>query len=595
MTKPISKTQPTIVSNLVKQRLMPLSFSVSFAAIGTLLELVPLILIYAIAIELLAPPIDPNYVWKLAAISVVAIFVKSLCATAAKAIAHKAAYEIVYDVRIALANKLNTLPLGYFNQKSSGNLKKVMEEDAENIEEALAHVIPDLVSAIALVLFTAIYLFTVDWRMTLATIATLPIAIAGQIYTSQAIKPLYQPYHDALEQMNSTIVEYVRGMKVVKAFQQTATSYAKYQTAVNRYHAIYEDWVWKSLPGLATFFICITANIVTVVPVGVWLYLQGSLELSTLILFLVLGLSFNAPLSKVMTIASEFYYISEGVKRINEIFQAKSLSRSQGNSYPTNCTIEFRDVTFSYNETRVLNGVSFTVPQGAIAAFVGASGAGKTTVARLIPRFWDVDGGEIRIGGVDIREMSVETLMSQVAFVFQDVFLFNDTILENIRFGNPTASEAEVIQAAKLARIHEFVETLPQGYQTIVGDRGAKLSGGQQQRISIARAILKQAPIIILDEATAFIDPENEAQIQDAISTLIEDKTLIVIAHRLSTITAADRIFVMDKGTIVAEGKHEELLKTSDLYDRMWHFHMQACKSQKSKVKGQKLTVRSHN
>ncbi|TAG08074.1 MAG: ABC transporter ATP-binding protein [Oscillatoriales cyanobacterium] len=526
-----SETKQSILLDLVKQRLLPICLSIGMAAIGTLLGLVPFVLIYLMAIKLLNPPIDRNYIWILVAIS----------------ISHRAANAIICDVRLAIAQKLNRVPLGYFNQNSIGQIKKIMADDAENLEEALGHILPDFVSVTTLVLLTTIYLFTVDWRMTLATLAVFPIALAGQAWSVQAaVKPLYKPFHDSLEDMNSTIVEYVRGMKVVKAFGQTATSYEKYENAVNRYHKIYQEWVWKSLPGLSVFFVGITANIVTILPV------------STLILFLVLGLSFNAPLSKLMSILSDGYYMFEGMKRIEGIFNEQALSVSECDRQPENSSVEFRNVAFSYNEKQTLRDISFTAKQGTVTAFVGPSGAGKTTVARLIPRFWDADSGEILIGGVNVKDMSFETLMSQVAFVFQDVFLFQDTIWENIRLGNPKASNAEVIEAAKMALVHEFVEALPQGYQTIAGARGAKLSGGQKQRIAIARAILKNAPIVVLDEATAFLD---------------QNKTLIVIAHRLSTITESDQIIVLNKGTIVDRGRHSELLQTSELYGKMWQAH----------------------
>ncbi|MEG3847979.1 ABC transporter ATP-binding protein [Microcoleus sp. herbarium19] len=569
-----SETKQSILLDLVKQRLLPICLSIGMAAIGTLLGLVPFVLIYLMAIELLNPPIDRNYIWILAAVSVAAIFFKSLCKSLAISISHRAANAIICDVRLAIAQKLNRLPLGYFNQNSIGQIKKIMADDAENLEEALGHILPDFVSVTTLVLLTTIYLFTVDWRMTLATLAVFPIALAGQAWSVQAaVKPLYKPFHDSLEDMNSTIVEYVRGMKVVKAFGQTATSYEKYENAVNRYHNIYQEWVWKSLPGLSVFFVGITANIVTILPVGTWLYLSGSIDMSTLILFLVLGLSFNAPLSKLMSILSDGYYMFEGMKRIEGIFNEQVLSVSECDRQPENSSVEFRNVAFSYNEKQILHDISFTAKQGTVTAFVGPSGAGKTTVARLIPRFWDADSGEILIGGVKVKDMSFETVISQVAFVFQDVFLFQDTIWENIRLGNPTASNAEVIEAAKMALVHEFVEALPQGYQTIAGARGAKLSGGQKQRIAIARAMLKNAPIVVLDEATAFLDPENEAKIQEAIGSLIQNKTLIVIAHRLSTITESDQIIVLDKGTIVDRGRHSELLQTSELYGKMWQAH----------------------
>ncbi|NJR25966.1 MAG: ABC transporter ATP-binding protein [Richelia sp. CSU_2_1] len=357
-----SETKQSILLDLVKQRLLPICLSIGMAAIGTLLGLVPFVLIYLMAIELLNPPIDRNYIWILAAVSVAAIFFKSLCKSLAISISHRTANAIICDVRLAIAQKLNRLPLGYFNQNSIGQIKKIMADDAENLEEALGHILPDFVSVTTLVLLTTIYLFTVDWRMTLATLAVFPIALAGQAWSVQAaVKPLYKPFHDSLEDMNSTIVEYVRGMKVVKAFGQTATSYEKYENAVNRYHKIYQDWVWKSLPGLSVFFVGITANIVTILPVGTWLYLSGSIDMSTLILFLVLGLSFNAPLSKLMTILSDGYYMFEGMKRIEGIFNEQVLSVSECDRQPKDSSVEFRNVAFSYNEKQILHDI--TLPQ----------------------------------------------------------------------------------------------------------------------------------------------------------------------------------------------------------------------------------------
>jgi ABC-type multidrug transport system fused ATPase/permease subunit len=320
----------------------------------------------------------------------------------------------------------------------------------------------------------------------------------------------------------------------------------------------------------------VAANLVVILPVGAWLYMSGSLSMPTLILFMILGIGFSAPLLKLINRISAFQEILEGEKRINGILKEKPLLEPEIDKKLSSFDIKFLNIHFSYNGTEVLHDVNFVVPQNTVTALVEPSGAGKTTIARLIPRFWDVNRGEISIGGINIKDMKTERLMSLVAFVFQDVILFNDTVYENIRMGREDVSEEDVINAAIKAHCHEFISAMPEGYQTIVGEGGARLSGGERQRISIARAILKDAPIIILDEATAFVDPENEELIQDAIEKLAYRKTLIIIAHRLSTITEADQIIVLDEGKIVERGTHEEHIQAKNLYSRMWYAHVTA-------------------
>ena len=324
---------------------------------------------------------------------------------------------------------------------------------------------------------------------------------------------------------------------------------------------------------LALFTISITANVIFILPLGIWLINNGTLSIPNFILFLLLGIGLCAPLIKLLYSVRTFVQTQEGMKRIFEILNQPGIPEPQQSSIPSYLHIEFKDVHFSYNQKEILHGVNFQIPQGGITAFVGPSGSGKTTIARLIARFWDIDSGEICLGGVNIKNLKTVDLMSKIAVVFQDVILFNDTIYDNIRMGNDNANKEAVIAAAKAARCHEFIEAMPNAYQTIVGEKGAKLSGGQKQRISIARAILKDAPIIILDEATAYIDPENEAQIQESINALVKKKTLLIIAHRLSTIISAEQIIVVNEGQISGQGKHEDLLNTNYLYQKMWKAH----------------------
>ncbi len=380
-------------------------------------------------------------------------------------------------------------------------------------------------------IFTAVFLFIVDWRMALATLAVIPVALIAQGLMFKDYKPLMKGYYDALEKVNSTVIEYTQGMAVIKAFNQTVESFRRYRDSIEEYHDYMWMWTERFVPSWSVFSIVVVANLIVILPVGAWLYISGSLPMPTLILFLILGIGFSQPLMKLTMFSSQFTQNMEGVERINEILTETPLSEPEVEQIPSNFNIEFQGVHFSYGKREVLDDIEFSVPEKTVTALVGPSGAGKTTIAQLIPRFWDVNAGEISIGDVNIRDLATERLMSLVASVFQEVTLFNDTIYENIRMGKEDASEGDVIAAAKMAHCHEFIEKLPAGYKTIIGEGGAKLSGGERQRISIARAILKDAPIIILDEATAFVDPENEELIQDAITRLAEGKTLIIIAH----------------------------------------------------------------
>ncbi|VUT26824.1 MAG: putative ABC transporter ATP-binding protein [Candidatus Methanolliviera sp. GoM_asphalt] len=561
---------------LAGQQRRKLIASCILSVIGTALGLVPFILIYLMVLELFNPVIDQVYVWKLVFWCIVAIILKFVFMGLSGSLSHLAAYSILYDLRIKLGQKLGTLPLGYFKEKNTGDTKTAMNEHVEQIELFIAHNLPDLTAAIVVPIFTAVFLFIVDWRMALATLAVIPAALIAQGLMFKDYKPLMKGYYDALEKVNSTVIEYTQGMAVIKAFNQTVESFRRYRDSIEEYDDYIWMWTKRFIPSWSVFSVVVVANLIVILPVGAWLYISGSLPMPTLILFLILGIGFSQPLMKLTMFSSQFTQNMEGVGRINEILTETPLSEPEVKQIPSNFNIKFQGVHFSYGKREVLDDIEFSVPEKTVTALVGPSGAGKTTIAQLIPRFWDVNAGEISIGDVNIRDLATERLMSLVASVFQEVTLFNDTIYENIRMGKEDASEGDVIAAAKMAHCHEFIEKQPAGYQTIIGEGGAKLSGGEKQRISIARAILKDAPIIILDEATAFVDPENEELIQDAITRLAEGKTLIIIAHRLSTITSSNQIIVLDEGKIVEKGTHEELLLAENLYSRMWKAHVSA-------------------
>jgi len=550
--------------------------SCALSIIGTALGLVPFILIYLVIVELMEPVVDEGYIWALVGGGIAAILLRFVAMALSGSLSHIAAYNILYDLRIRLAEKLGTLSLGYFNTRNTGEVKSTMNEHVEKIEIFIAHQLPDVTAAAVVLPFTAIFLFIVDWRMALATIAVIPVALLAMSMVYRGLGPMVEKYYKSIEELNSTVIEYTQGMAVIKAFNQTVDSFEKYRNSMEEYRDFLSKWSKQSAPYWVLFTVLIAANILVIMPVGVWLYNAGSLSMADFILFFMLGLGFCEPLLKLATYGHHFAEITEAEKRIDGILTEDPLPEPERAKSPSGFNTELLNVHFGYNETEVLHDVTFSIPQNTVTALVGTSGAGKTTIARLIPRFWDVTQGEITIEGANIKELPTTELTSLTAFVFQDVFLFNDTIYENIRMGREGIGEAEVIAAAQMAHCHEFIESLPRGYQTVTGERGAKLSGGERQRISIARAILKNAPIIILDEATAFVDPENEDLIQDAVGKLSAGKTLIIIAHRLSTITEADQIVVLDEGRIVEKGTHPQLLEAGNMYRRMWEAHMRA-------------------
>ncbi|MEM6449189.1 MAG: ABC transporter ATP-binding protein [Cyanobacteria bacterium P01_D01_bin.105] len=570
--------QQSINRLILRQRLF-LALSALFAVIGAALGLVPYYLIYLVSLRLFGPSAsaDVQTVGPLAWWAIAAVVSKSLFIGLSTKLSHIAAYTILYDLRIELAYKLACLPLGYFTGRTTGEIKKIIHEDVEQLEQGLAHLIPDVVSGLAVPLIAGTLLALTDWRMTLATLASGVVAILLFGFTMSHFD--MSAYNNLLAKMNGAVIQYINGMKVIKAFTRTDASFDQLQTVVEEIRQVYVKTTRVSALPMAFMLTLMRSAAVTVVPVGIALYLTGSLSVPTFVLFVVMGLGFNRPIMAVLFHGvAGFYQVNSASKRIAAVFDQPALAEPAQPKQPTGNGISFKDVSFSYGETLVLNQISFMVPAGSVTALVGPSGAGKSTIAKLIPRFWDVSSGEISIGGVNIQEIAVERLMRQVSFVFQDVFLFNDTVLENIRMGKPNATRSEIAAAAKAARCHDFIEALPQGYDTCVGENGVSLSGGQRQRLSIARALLKDAPIIVLDEATAYVDPENEMLVQQAIAALLENgnKTLIVVAHRLSTITEADQILVLDQGTIVAQGTHESLLEHCDLYREQWQAHTTA-------------------
>lgn len=497
---------------------------------------------------------------------------------------HIAAFGTLYDLKVLFADHITKIPLGYHLTIGSGRLRKIMDENIESVEGFIAHQFPDFVASITAPIVMVIILFVVDWRFGLASLAGIILAFIAEFigFGSGAMKENMGKYQKASEEMNNASVEYVRGMSVVKAFNQTASSFKKLQEAISGY----TEWVLKFSLGwqncMPAFTTIINNIYLILVPVGILIGSNTSnfKEFSMKFIFYLLFVpAIAGVLNKIMYISESFMQIDGNVARMDEILNIPEMPETANPQKPQGEDVVFDHVSFTYtgnNEEKALESVSFAAKQGQITAIVGPSGGGKSTIANLISRFWDVTDGKITIGGVDLRDMAQNDLMRQVSFVFQDIFLFKQSILDNIRMGNRNATEEQVIAAAKAAQCHEFISKLPEGYHTVVGTKGVHLSGGERQRIAIARAIIKDSPIIVLDEATAFSDLENEYLIQKAFEKLMQNKTVIIIAHRLSTIRNADKIIVMEKGQIVESGKHDDLVAAGGRYFQMWNHYTEA-------------------
>ena len=556
------------------------------AVITAIVQFVPIIAVYNILIELAEHALDPSlidkaYIWLWSYIALGAFFAFGVLTCASLMLSHIAAFNILYEIRMQLVQKMVRLPLGFFSRRASGELKKIMSDDVERIELFIAHHIPDIVTALLFPLILVSYMFAVDWRLAIVVLAVLAMAfyVMGRMYTGKKIREVSKRYVETLGRMNASIVEYIRGIQVVKTFTESTNAYRKLNDDIKEYRKFANEVNVQYQPTYVGFLTILSSALLFIIPVAVWL-LVGSASYATfvpvLLMFLFFGVAVFFPVLKLLWIGSFLNQNNMGVQKIDDILYMDEIEEPDIPRHPKDASVEFRNVSFAYDTTPILKAISFISHPGTITALVGPSGAGKSTVAMLAARFWDVQSGEILIGGVPVKEIPTSVLMDNVAFVFQDNMLFFDTIEENIRMGNKTATFEEVARAACAAQCHEFIESLPNGYQTLVGEGGIYLSGGEAQRIALARAILKDSPIILLDEATAFADPENEGKILAAFSHLIKGKTVLVIAHRLSTITNADRILYVDKGVIAEQGTHEQLLALKGEYARMWETYNRA-------------------
>ena len=514
-------------------------------------------------------------------VGVAGYLVRVVCFGVSTILAHISAYTILEGLRLKIADRLMRAPLGEVMGRRIGYLKNIIMDKVDDIEPPLAHMIPELTSNLLLPLAIFAWMLVIDWRLGLSVLiapilSMIPMAFLMRNYNSQ-----YAAYVEANNHVNSVIIEYVEGIEVVKAFNQSTSSYEKFVGAVESFKGFTLDWFRSTWKTMNLMLAIMPTTLVGVLPVGLLLNRAGQITPAELAMGIILSLSIVGPLMKVTTFINEAKSMEYAVEAANELLNLPVLPDS-GKMVPLRRTdIVLQDVSFSYGmngseENDVLHRINLTMPEGSFTALVGPSGGGKSTIARLIARFWDVTGGSISIGGRNIKELSIRQLSELVSFVTQDNFLFNCSLKENIRLGNPNATDAEVFAAARAACCDEFIARLEKGYDTSAGDAGKRLSGGEKQRIAIARAILKNAPIVILDEATAFTDPQNEDKIQKSIMALSQGKTLLVIAHRLSTIQNADQIVVLQKGQIVDCGKQEKLLARCPLYADLWQAHIGA-------------------
>ncbi|WP_051580039.1 ABC transporter ATP-binding protein [Pseudonocardia acaciae] len=549
----------------------PLVVAVVLAVVAAMFELLPYWLVYSLVRDLVAGNVDERAFLAAAAVGVVAVVGQYTLFGAAMTLSHRAAFGMLYEIRMALARRLGRLPLGYFTRTRSGEVKRVLNDGTERIELVVAHALPDAVAGAAVWLGVSIWMFAVDWRLALASAVAVPAAFACMGTALRVSRDRLAPFLAADARMNGSIVEYLAGMPVVKVFNRTGEAFTETSRAVRDYTDQETAWARAWVPLGGAFYTLILANIVVILPVGLGLLRDGAVDVATLLFFVIVGAHYSRPLLKLFAIFAQFAHIAGGAREITAVLEQPELPDTGRRPALAGGDVEFDRVGFAYGDREVLHEVSFTARGGQVTALVGPSGAGKTTIARLVPRFADVTGGSIRVGGHDVREIGIEALMDAVAFVFQDTFLFDDTVAANIRVGRADASDDDVVAAARLARCDEFVSALPAGYDTVIGERGAMLSGGERQRVTIARAILKNAPIVVLDEATAFVDPDNEAAIQDAISALARGRTVLVVAHRLSTIVGADQILVVDGGRVVESGRHDDLVAANGTYARLWN------------------------
>ena len=553
-----------------------LTASVVLAVLGAAAGIVPYIAAAQILTLICAGMYELGPIATAASVAFVGYLGSVWLASASTIISHRCAFITLNSIRKALTDKLSRVPMGTVLDQPSGTFKTLIVDTVEKLELPLAHMVPELTANTLIPVLMLAYLFVLDWRLALISLITIPVGICCYMGMMKDYGPRYARVLDASKNMDAAIVEYIGGIEVIKGFNQSTASYGRYVNAVRANEDAKVTWFRQTNPFYVAGVTIMPSCLIGVLPLGSLLYLSGDISASALITCIILALGLVKPLMQALRYTDSLAMVDSTVAEVSTLLDAPEMKRPSTPVEIPDYRITFDKVSFGYGKEEVLHGISLAIEPHAMTALVGPSGSGKSTVARLIASFWEADGGSVGIGGIDVKNIPLEQVMRSISYVTQDNYLFDLSVRENIRMGKPDASDAEVEEAAQRASCHEFICALPAGYDTCVGSAGARLSGGERQRIAIARAVLKDAPIVILDEATAFTDPENEAAIQASISGLVAGKTLIIIAHHLSTIVGADKIVVMDHGRVSAEGTHHELLESSSLYRSLWNAQQEA-------------------
>lgn len=573
-----AKTGVARMLELAGQKKHRLLAACALSVVAAAARIVPFFTIYALVRELLqcyaaSTQVDPGRLSEYAGWTLAAALVYGLCAFFSSSLAHTVAYDIIYALRLQLMEKLTRVPSGYFTQTTQGAIKKILSDDTEQLEVFIAHHICDIVAAVATPLLTLIYLFVMDWRLALVTL--VPIFISLVLLSACLNKPdkatLQVELHDSQERMQGTIIEYIHGMPVIKVFNRTLGAFRRYERDINGFVDAVTRTAYANARPMGAYYAFFGAQLLFLLPTSLLLLqVERFLDfLPVVLMFFIVGSGLKEPLEDMMVKVLDTKRISEGMRRVDEILQLEEMSYGDTGA-PTHYDVQFENVTFAYGDgAAAVDDVSFTLSAGNVTGLVGPSGGGKSTLAQLLLRFYAPQQGTIRIGGVDIASIPPERLTRLVSYVFQESVLFHDTVENNIRMGDTSASHEDVVQAAKNAEIHEVIQRLPQGYDTVIGEGAAFLSGGERQRLAIARVFLRDTPIVVLDEATAYADAENEARIQQAFARLAKNKTVLIIAHRLKTVEKADQILVMQEGRLQGVGTHNALLAACPLYAEM--------------------------
>lgn len=554
----------------VGERNSKMRISILLAVLGEMFGIVPFLMVALLADELYRGTTTIQRVLFFSGIAAICQLIKMLLTWRSSLMSHKISFTILKNIREAITDRMAKVPMGVMLETPTGTFKNLIVDNVAKLEDSMAHFMPELPSNIAAPLCSILLIFILDWRMGLASLITIPLGILFFAAMMRGYGPRMENYMRSANDMNSSLVEYVSGIQVIKAFNRSASSYGKYSKSVNYFHDSTMEWWSQCWFWNAAARAVLPSTLLGTLPVGAWLYMEGTLSLPVFLISLVVPLGFVAPLMKVSEAMEQVSMIKGNLEQVTAFLKTPELVRPSEPVSLGERTYQFEDVHFGYKETEILHGISFQTKPGTMTAIVGPSGSGKSTIAKLMAGFWDVTSGSVCFGGQDIRQIPFEQLMGEISYVAQDNFLFDKSIRENIRMGNPSATNAEVEAVAKAANCHDFIMQLEQGYDTLAGDAGDRLSGGERQRITIARAMLKPSSVVILDEATAYADPENEALIQQAISKLVAGKTLIVVAHRLNTIRNADQILVVANGNIAGRGTQEELLRECPIYQKMW-------------------------